>query len=106
MPITAQCNTITLKLPYGYRHLLQEIKALGGRFNAENKSWTIPDCDESQALAIKLSTPLPSPKAPPSERVKNIANVSLELLNGLRIGRYQLTDVSENRVLIERVQMA
>jgi hypothetical protein len=102
--MATSAQTITVKVPFTHRHLHGEIKVLGGRFNSELKTWSLPESDEARALAQKLSVPMPALKAPPSERVRNVVNTALDLLNGLRVGRFVLIEASENRVVIERSQ--
>jgi len=97
-------NTLTLKLPYPFRHLLGEIKSLGGRFDSATKTWSLPDNAENRLLANQLSAAQPpSPTASPEERIRSVATTSVELLNALKLGHFTLCQATADRVVIEQI---
>jgi|ERR1700677_2963227 len=96
-------TTITFKLPYPFRHLLPEIKARGGRFDSMSKTWSLEDTFDNRELARQLATPPPIQTATPDERVRGVAAVALELLNGLQIGHFTLCATTVDRVVIEKI---
>jgi hypothetical protein len=98
-------NTFIVKLPYPFRHLLPEIKSRGGRFDSATKTWSLLDTAENRLLANRLSTAQsPPPTAAPEERVRNVATVAVELLNGLQIGHFTLCETTADRVVIEQIR--
>ena len=97
-------NTLTLKLPYPFRHLLPEIKSRGGRFDSATKTWSLPDNAENRLLANQLSVAhQPPPTATPEERVRNVAATAVELLNALKLGHFTLCQTTADRVVIEQI---
>jgi hypothetical protein len=88
-------------VPYSMRNMREEIKARGGRFDPETKSWSLPASAENQALADQIATPPPRPKATPEERIKTVAQTAADLLNGLKVGTFRLVEVSPRKVVIE-----
>jgi hypothetical protein len=99
-------NTLTLKLPYPLRHLLPEIKARGGRFDAASKTWSLPDNPDNRLLADQVAVPPSMPNASPEERVRNVATVAAELLTGLKLGQFTVCETTANRVVIENIPVA
>ncbi len=97
-------NTLIIKLPYPFRHLLPEIKSRGGRFDSATKTWSLPDNAENRLLANQLSVAQqPPPTASPEERVRNVAATAVELLNALKLGHFTLCQTTADRVVIEQI---
>ncbi len=97
-------NTITIKLPYPFRHLLPEIKSRGGRFDSATKTWSLADTPDNRALAGQLAVSQPSLPTAPEERIRNVAVVAVELLNGLQVGHFTLCETTADRVVIEQIK--
>ena len=91
-------NTIAVAIPYAKRHLRPEIKERGGKFQPEDKTWILPDNPENRQLVDLVQKPITGPT--PQERVTNVLNTTVELLNALKISRkYKLAE-SGDRIVI------
>jgi hypothetical protein len=97
---------LTFKIPYAMRHLQPEVRNRGGRFNPDDKTWTLDDNEGNSALVAQLTSPPPRPAAPAEVRVRAVAQSAAELLCSLRIGTFVLIESSPTRVIIEKVPTA
>jgi hypothetical protein len=97
---------LTFKIPYALRHLQPEIKNRSGRFNPEDKTWTLDDSESNRALVHQMELPPPRTAAPPEERVKAVAQTATELLSALKIGTYILVEATPLRIVIEKAPTA
>jgi hypothetical protein len=94
-------ETITIRVPYHHRHLHPEIKARGGRFDSASKTWNLPDTEPNRALAEEIQRPISAPTH--EERVQNVLNVCVDLLNSLDgpgKRRYSVAEVG-HKIVIE-----
>jgi hypothetical protein len=91
-------NTIEVTIPYQKRHLQAQIKERGGKFDPNTKNWVIPDTAENREIAELIKRPVTGPM--PEDRITNVANTCVELLNALKHRRYRLVE-SGNRIVIE-----
>jgi hypothetical protein len=91
-------NTIEIAIPHLKRHLRPEVKSRGGKFQPEKENWILPDNPENRQLVDLIQKPITGPT--PEERVKNVLNTTVELLNALNIARkYKLAE-SGDRIVI------
>jgi len=97
----ATSSKLTFKIPYALRHLQSEVKNRGGRFQADDKTWTLDENEANEELVSRISMPSPSPAAPPAERVRNVAETAAELLNALKIGHFKLIEATPSRIVIQ-----
>ena len=93
-------NTIEITVPYSKKHLVTEIKSAGGKFSPEAKIWILPDNQENRSLKELVERRLAGPSQ--NERVKNIANLTVDLLNALKYRQYKVVDVGD-RIVLESV---
>jgi len=96
-------NSIIFKLPYPFRHLTGEIKKRGGRFDSTTKTWSLPDNSDNHVLISQIEVPPPKPEVTTEDRVRGIATVAVELLNGLKLGHFTLCQATADRVVIEQI---
>jgi hypothetical protein len=90
-------NTITLNLPYQKRHLVEEIKKRGGKFNRDVKTWSLPDTVENRALTDVIQRQISGPT--PAERIANVAQTCAELLNAIGLRHYRVIEAGDRIVL-------
>lgn len=91
-------NTLEITVPFAKRHLVTEIKMRGGRFDADKKNWSIEETADNCALKEMVERRVNT--APNSaERVKNVATLCADLLNGLKHRKYHIVEVGDRIVL-------
>jgi len=91
---------LEIHVPYAMRHLTGEVKNRNGRFDGTTKLWTMPDTEANRSFAAQFQVP-PRTKASPEERIKSVAQTCTELLNGLRVGQFNLVESTSSRIVIE-----
>lgn len=89
--------TIQIAIPFPQRHLRQEIKERGGKFQPKSKIWILQDTPANRQLADWIQKPITGPT--PEERVTNVLTTTVDLLNALKTSRkYKLAE-SGDRIL-------
>jgi hypothetical protein len=105
-PMQTTANTITIRVPFALRHMLPDIKAAGGRFDSQSKTWTLPDTLVSRSVAEKFAPPPPRLDETPEERVRSVSRVAADLLSGLNEGRFVIIESTARRVVLEKAPSA
>jgi hypothetical protein len=91
---------LEIHVPYSMRNMNTEIKLRSGFFDPTTKLWNLPDTEDNRSFALKFDSK-PKAKATTEERIQAVAQTSVELLNALRIGQFQLLEVSPKRIVIQ-----
>jgi len=90
-------KTIEIHVPFAKRHLTNEIKMRGGKFSSEQKTWSLEDTPDNRALQEMIERPVAAPS--PTERVKNVVSLSVDLLNALKIRQFKVREIGEQIVI-------
>jgi len=91
-------SIITITLPYAKRHLTTEIKARGGRFHNETKTWSLPSTEENRTLADLIA--MAPQGATVEERVFHITETAVALLNSIGHRRYRAVESGDRVVIV------
>ena len=94
-------NTIEINVPFQKRHLTNEIKQRGGKFQSEQKNWILQDTPDNRTLKEMIERRIAAPSQ--MERVKNVLALSIDLLNSLKHRKYYLSEAGgcmRGRVII------
>jgi len=90
-------NTIAITVPFAKKHLITEIKNNGGKFNSETKIWNLEDNPDNRTLKEIVERRIAGPSQ--KERVNNIANLAVDLLNSLKYRQFTITEAGDRIVL-------
>ena len=90
-------NSIQIHLPYQQRHLNSEVKQRGGKFDSRSKLWSLPDTTENREFAELIRRPVSGPTA--QDRVGNVAQTCVALLNALNHRNFRLIEAGDKIVI-------
>jgi hypothetical protein len=91
-------NLISINVPYAKRHILPELRINGGKFDSDTKTWILPDSPEARTLKEIAERRVAVPA--PTERITNIAKLTIDLLNSLKYREFKIVEVG-NRIVLE-----
>ena len=94
---------IIINVPYSKRHLLPELRINGGKFDPDTKTWVLPDSPEARTLKELADRRLAVPA--PTERIANIAKLTIDLLNSLKYREFKIVEAG-NRIVLESTPLS